>query len=381
MTSTIRNYRSNVPVKYLSASGGIASNTLQFNIDNADLLPPVPFTMVMEPGVSGKEEIITVTGVNGVQLTVVRGDEGNAPTSHLDGVELRHMVTGRDLQDSRDHVDSSLGIHGLNSSLSNNKVVGTKEIQTLEGKTLTAPLLNGGTITGATLTGTINASSATITSYATEAFVAASIGSSLPAGSITMWAKATAPTGWVLCEGQSASAYPALVAAGISTIPDMRGRVPIGYGDSPDAAAPTVYSTIGAKFGAETVALAITNMPSHNHPLDVGDGAGSVAKTSWMDRNASHAHSTAGGGSHQHNINTQIEIAGSLANDTQINWLINAKTTGGNYLITTAGEGAHDHGIYGTDTNHRHDIAAQGSGTAHENRQPSTVLNFIMKVA
>jgi microcystin-dependent protein len=162
----------------------------------------------------------------------------------------------------------------------------------------------------------------------------------------------------------------------------MRGRVPIGYGDSPDAAAPTVYSTIGAKFGAETVALAITNMPSHNHPLDVGDGAGSLAKTSWMDRNSGHGHGLNNTGTHQHYTNTNIEIAGSLANDTQINWLINAKSTGGNYLLTNAGEGGHDHGgVAGTDTNHRHDIAAQGSGTAHENRQPSTVLNFIMKVA
>jgi microcystin-dependent protein len=378
MPSTIRNYRSNVPVKYLNVTGELASNVLTINIDNGDLLPPPPFTMVIEPGVLGKEEIILVTAVNSNQLTVERAVEGNPATTHLDGVELRHMVTGRDLQESRDHIDSPEGAHGLNPSLSNNKVVGTKEIQTLEGKTLTTPLINGGTITGATLSGTINASAATITSYATEAFVS----SALPAGSITMWAMPTAPSGWALCQGQSASSYPALVSLGLTNIPDMRGRVPMGFGDSPDdAQVPSNYTTIGAKFGSESVALSIANMPSHNHPFDASDGLGATGRTHYMDRNSSHAHSTAGGGEHQHAVNTTIEIAGSLPNDTAINWLINAKTTGGNYLITNAGEGAHNHGINGTDTNHRHTIQAQGSGTAHENRQPSTVVNFIIKVA
>lgn len=374
MPSTIRNYRSNVPVKYLSASGGIASNTLQFNIDNADLLPPPPFTMVIEPGVAGKEEIITVVDVNSVQLTVVRGDEGNGPQSHNDGVELRHMVTGRDLQESRDHIDSPSGVHDLNPNLSDNKVVGTKEIQTLEGKTLTTPLINGGTITGATLSGTINASAATITSYATEAFVS----SALPAGSITMWAMPTAPSGWALCQGQSASSYPALIALGLTNIPDMRGRVPMGFGDSPDdAQVPSNYTTIGAKFGAESVALSIANMPSHNHPLDVGDGAGAIARTSWMDRNASHAHGVADPG-HQHTTAFAGELTSSLAGTAQTLYRLDPSQ---NYLYPATDVRGTGIGIYGTDTNHRHDIAAQGSGTAHENRQPSTVVNFIIKVA
>jgi microcystin-dependent protein len=197
-----------------------------------------------------------------------------------------------------------------------------------------------------------------------------------PVGTIVMYGGTTAPTGWLLCNGQSTSGYAALAAVVGATVPDLRGRAPIGYGSGSGL---TARNTIGATAGAETVALSISEMPSHAHNLDVGDGAGSVAKTSWMDRSTSHDHTTAGGGDHQHNINTAIEIAGSLANSTEINWLINAKSTGGNYLVTTAGDGPHNHGIYGTDTNHRHDLAAQGGGTAHQNMQPSTVVNFIIK--
>jgi hypothetical protein len=167
MTSPIRNYRTGVPIKLIETSGGIEAGTLTFNINNVDDLPPVPFTLVIEPDVTDKEEVITVTGVSGVQLTVVRGEDGTTATSHNDGVELRHMITARDLQNPRDHIDSSGLVHDLGSE--DGDVVGTLASQTLTRKTLTSPSVNGGTLSGVTLTGTINASSATITSYATSA--------------------------------------------------------------------------------------------------------------------------------------------------------------------------------------------------------------------
>jgi hypothetical protein len=124
--------------------------------------------MVIEPDVAGKEEIITVTSISGVQLTVVRGEDGTTATPHIDGVELRHMITARDLQNPRDHIDATKDVHGI-SGVANNAVVGLKDIQTLENKTLTSPVVNGGTLASVTLTGTIDASSANITSYASDA--------------------------------------------------------------------------------------------------------------------------------------------------------------------------------------------------------------------
>jgi hypothetical protein len=167
MSSPIRNYKSNVPVKTLNMTSGIEAGTLQFNIDDTNGLPPVPFTMVIEPDVLDKEEIVTVTNVSGVQLTVSRGEDSTIARAHSDGVQLRHMITARDLQNPRDHIDSTGVVHGI-QNVSGNELVGLKDTQTLENKTLTSPTLNGGSLSGVTLTGTIDASSATITSYASS---------------------------------------------------------------------------------------------------------------------------------------------------------------------------------------------------------------------
>ena len=85
-----------------------------------------------------------------------------------------------------------------------------------------------------------------------------------PAGEVTMFGGATAPTGWLLCQGQSLlrTAYPALFAA-ISTtygaadnthfnVPDFRGRTPVGLDTSQ-----TEFDVLGEAGGSKT----------HTHPL------------------------------------------------------------------------------------------------------------------
>lgn len=51
-----------------------------------------------------------------------------------------------------------------------------------------------------------------------------------PVGTIQMWATATPPTGWLICNGGAVSAvtYPALFALIGGTLPDMQQRFPIG---------------------------------------------------------------------------------------------------------------------------------------------------------
>ena len=84
-----------------------------------------------------------------------------------------------------------------------------------------------------------------------------------------------APQGWILCHGQSLqiSRYQALYALigtryggnGTTTfnVPDLRGRVMIGYGEG----ANLTPHTIGATGGNETISLNSTNMPPHTHTL------------------------------------------------------------------------------------------------------------------
>jgi len=104
--------------------------------------PSTPFRGILEPG-TANEEIVTVSGVSGTDLTVSRGDEGTSAVAHASGSEFRHMLTGADLQTFMDHVQATSSVHGTTGT-----IVTTAATQTLTNKTL-----SGGTVTGATITG------------------------------------------------------------------------------------------------------------------------------------------------------------------------------------------------------------------------------------
>ena len=84
-----------------------------------------------------------------------------------------------------------------------------------------------------------------------------------------------APRGWASCNGailpisQNTALFSLLGTIyggdGETTfgIPDMRGRVPIHFGQGPGLSP----RTIGNKNGRETVMLTTNQIPSHNHPL------------------------------------------------------------------------------------------------------------------
>ena len=165
---------------------------------------------------------------------------------------------------------------------------------------------------------TQTSASASYAAKSLEATVAAL--STTPVGTIVMYGGTTAPTGWLLCNGQSTSGYAALAAVVGGTVPDLRGRAPIGYGTSSDTTnVPTARTTIGAVTGKETHTLITAEMPAHTHDLSpgqiVGTGSGGVG---------------------------------------------NYAPTGNNPQIATT-------------------ITSTGGGGAHNNTQPSTVINFIIK--
>jgi phage-related tail fiber protein len=54
----------------------------------------------------------------------------------------------------------------------------------------------------------------------------------VPAGAVMAFYRSTPPTGWLECNGQSAAAYPNLVAIGVITTPDLRGFFVRGWDNS-----------------------------------------------------------------------------------------------------------------------------------------------------
>ncbi|MGN7977446.1 DUF859 family phage minor structural protein [Microbacterium sp. 22195] len=99
-----------------------------------------------------------------------------------------------------------------------------------------------------------------------------------PVGILVAFAGATAPSGWLLCDGSAVSrtTYATLFAVigtaygagnGSSTfnVPDLRGRIPVGR-DSTQ----TEFDALGETGGEKTHKLTPSEMPTHNHAAPSG---------------------------------------------------------------------------------------------------------------
>ncbi len=100
-------------------------------------------------------------------------------------------------------------------------------------------------------------------------------------GEIKMFAGVTAPSGWLACDGSAVSrtAYSALFnvigttfgagdGATTFSLPDMRGRVPVGVGTGTGL----TNRALAAIGGEENHALSNAEMPVHNHGGTAGGG-------------------------------------------------------------------------------------------------------------
>lgn len=166
----------------------------------------------------------------------------------------------------------------------------------------------------------------------------------LPPGVVMPYAGPSAPANWLLCGGQAVSRtdYGALFAVigttygsgnGSTTfnVPDLRGRVVAGEDDMGGTAANrlttttmTSSTTLGGTGGNQVHTLTSSEMPSHSHNVDIRRSA--VASSPYTI------------------YQLQTIVTGAWSNET--------------FTSTSA-----------------------GSGAAHNNVQPTMVMNYIIKAS
>lgn len=190
----------------------------------------------------------------------------------------------------------------------------------------------------------------------------------VPVGSVMDYAGVAAPSGWLLCFGQAVSrtTYSALFAVLSTTygvgdgsttfnLPDARGRVVAGQDDMGGTSAnrlttPLNGDTLGAVGGAESVALSIAELATHNHTFS------DTATTGNASAN------------HQHGGGATSSVAGSSQTSMQ-----GGAPNGGSDGTDQPSGSLHTHSVTvsGTTSN-------AGAGTAHNNVQPTLILNKIV---
>jgi microcystin-dependent protein len=151
-----------------------------------------------------------------------------------------------------------------------------------------------------------------------------------PAGVVLPFAGSTAPTGWLLCFGQTVSrtTFASLFAAlgttygagnGTTTfaLPDLRGRVAAGEDDMGGTAASRLTTAgsgvnglvLGATGGAQTHTLTTAQIPAHAHGYVGGSNAAGSGTVGAAGQSANgYVMNTLNAGSDQAHNNTQPTI-------------------------------------------------------------------------
>lgn len=176
-----------------------------------------------------------------------------------------------------------------------------------------------------------------------------------PTGSLLAYAGSTSPSGWLLCAGQAVSrtTYATLfgiigtsygVGDGSTTfnVPDLRGRIPAGKDDMGGSAASRLTSTT-ITGGATTLGNA--------------GGAQTHTLTGAESGTTAHTHTQA---QHRHTFNY-------------------TSTTGGILSGTVLGQSVAGGAVVDYTTATNNNSTAANASNAHNNVQPTIILNYIIK--
>jgi microcystin-dependent protein len=223
--------------------------------------------------------------------------------------------------------------------------------------------MTGATFPSPTLTGTPIAPTATLGTNTTQIATTAFVQQAGLTGEIKMWGVASAPSGYLICDGSAVSrtTYAALFAvygttfgAGNGTttfnIPNFSGKMPIGVNGT---------YTLASTGGSATTTLVEANVPTHTHTFSATTGNNNSSLAHQHDLLGSNDHYVADGGRPQGG-------AGSYPYST------GGSTNYGTY-IASSGALNHTHDLSGTTG------TGSGSGTAATTISPYLGIYYIIK--
>ena len=330
-----------------------------------------PFFVVIDPG-TVKEEKVCVQYYTTTSLKVVdpaltsgwvatsagRGCDDTTARQHEPGAVIYPVFTALEANQANELVskyttNGDLVVHGSSGvktfptggSGNNNKVL-------VADSTVT----DGGVKWASITADNIAAGAVTSTKILDNTIVLGDLAAALqaflvPVGTIVAYPGASAPTGWLLCNGTSTTGYTTLAALVGATTPDLQGYTLVGKGSAPFAGA------LLSKFGSTTSTAQHTHNVYHDH------GSQGTAGES---------------NGHTHDVSFSSTPSGDLTN------VAPSAGTG----IIAQGSNTSSTASSGISTGHTHtvdilpnEVVSYGSSveTAYGNVQPSALVNYIIK--
>jgi hypothetical protein len=157
-------------------TSGISSSSTSIVVAATTGFPSqTPFVLALDYN-NALEELVTVTNVTGLTLTISRADAGKgsntvgAAVAHAVGSVVRHVITAQDLTEAQSHIAATGSVHGItgpvvtflaNPTSANLLAAVTDETGSGSLVFATGPTLSGPTLSSPVITGTINASGST----------------------------------------------------------------------------------------------------------------------------------------------------------------------------------------------------------------------------
>lgn len=127
---TVHNYTNTASVATLDAPLNSSANS--FAVSGFTGYPSTPFYVLMDRDTSSAE-LLEVTTVAGLTLTVTRGVGGTASTSHSAGATIEHVIPASVPQATEQHIEATANIHGVTGALLGADSAGTITNKTFQG--------------------------------------------------------------------------------------------------------------------------------------------------------------------------------------------------------------------------------------------------------